>query len=51
MNLGSVDGVEYPCLESNLDNVPVDNVEDMCTYIVCTDVVETPYFVFTSART
>lgn len=24
MNLGSVDGVEYPCLESNLDNVPVD---------------------------
>lgn len=27
MNLGSVDGVEYPYLKSYLDSVPVDNVE------------------------
>lgn len=44
MNLGSVDGVEYPCLKSYMDNVAVDNVEDMCTYIVCTDVVEDTLF-------
>lgn len=44
MNLGLIDGVEYPCLKSHLDNVAVDNVEDMYTYIVCTDVVEDTLF-------